>query len=786
MAWESAFCQQMLELALSEEDVEELRSERSIKHNKVTNEEIEQLTIDESLPLYERTVFILSSGQDVQKVSAIGSLYDVLLEEKDALRIFPLIESVIPSTVKDIQLATAHVLLKMLNNKLLTAEELSSMFLAYILDNLGSKDKELSDVWLELLLALLDSYSNKNINEQVLQFLVSNGSLTRCSLTRKICCQLVSYLAKCFDKKRVQLNLIPSMKALCQDIELEVRSCMCSQLDEMADNVDEEITEEFILPELCLLIQDEEATVRLAALSTITSLFSKVKSELLVNSDLISLTQKFYRKALPRKSFTDLLTCAKFIGKVMYYLKDHLAREDMTFYLDCYQVLCCQSVTDKKTNLDSSKLDTMQPTAVENDWDSECRYWCAFNFPAVLSSIPSEWFKQHLLPSFLHLMKDNHPAVRKAMACSLHEVLKLLTQDVHLTYNALKLCLTDTDIEVLHGVLSGLPATLECLHQSSSRQNYVLDLIPSLCTCEQTIAKSLRWRTHELYFRSIRDLHKYVTSDHIYYKFVPLLLYNLTASKVRPVKHAAGCTLLEFIKYNRSIDERKEICTRLITDLARSPSSRSRLLFLDICHFSTHFFSKRFFKDTFYDVVMDLAVDPIANVRIKFCELLPVLKAQIRLPYDRFLLQIHDQTVRRIMALEVDADVSVAIRRAIIKLDSVRLSTEGMVATDEDVIDQQREKEENEIMEECSRHKEVESGHQLKHRSQSVTERMEPLIRKPRQSGSFSFKELPKKGTTKSKESSLTKISSPSNSGSKISSKKSSSHTTAQQRRTPK
>lgn len=49
-------------------------------------------------------------------------------------------------------------------------------------------------------------------------------------------------------------------------------------------------------------------------------------------------------------------------------------------------------------------------------------------------------------------------------------------------------------------------------------------------------------------------------------------------------------------------------------------------------------------------------------------------------------------------------------------------------------------------LQECSRHKEVESGHQLKHRSQSVTERMEPLIRRPRHSGSFSFKELPKKG----------------------------------------
>ena len=35
MAWENAFSQQMLELSLSDEDVEELRSERSIKQAKI-------------------------------------------------------------------------------------------------------------------------------------------------------------------------------------------------------------------------------------------------------------------------------------------------------------------------------------------------------------------------------------------------------------------------------------------------------------------------------------------------------------------------------------------------------------------------------------------------------------------------------------------------------------------------------------------------------------------------------------------------------------------------------
>ena len=37
MAWEHAFSQQMFDLALSEEDVEELRSERSIKHTLIVS-----------------------------------------------------------------------------------------------------------------------------------------------------------------------------------------------------------------------------------------------------------------------------------------------------------------------------------------------------------------------------------------------------------------------------------------------------------------------------------------------------------------------------------------------------------------------------------------------------------------------------------------------------------------------------------------------------------------------------------------------------------------------------
>ena len=66
MAWENAFSQHLLDMALSEEDVEELRSERTIKQTTVTKEDIEALSVDETLTPLERVMYVLESGRDVQ------------------------------------------------------------------------------------------------------------------------------------------------------------------------------------------------------------------------------------------------------------------------------------------------------------------------------------------------------------------------------------------------------------------------------------------------------------------------------------------------------------------------------------------------------------------------------------------------------------------------------------------------------------------------------------------------------------------------------------------------
>jgi serine/threonine-protein phosphatase 4 regulatory subunit 4 len=50
-------------------------------------------------------------------------------------------------------------------------------------------------------------------------------------------------------------------------------------------------------------------------------------------------------------------------------------------------------------------------------------------------------------------------------------------------------------------------------------------------------------------------------------------------------------------------------------------------------------FSRKFFKENFFEAILELAADPIPNVRMKVCTLLPTLKKMTKLPYDANLLK---------------------------------------------------------------------------------------------------------------------------------------------------
>lgn len=97
-------------------------------------------------------------------------------------------------------------------------------------------------------------------------------------------------------------------------------------------------------------------------------------------------------------------------------------------------------------------------------------------------------------------------------------------------------------------------------------------------------------------------------------------------------------------------------------------------------------FSRRFFKENFFEFLLELGSDPVLNVRLKFCNVPPRLKSLLKLPTDRHLLQQLEQCVRKLHSSEKEPDVCAAVREAFMKLDKTKY--------EEDEMDQQKEEEE--------------------------------------------------------------------------------------------
>ena len=107
-------------------------------------------------------------------------------------------------------------------------------------------------------------------------------------------------------------------------------------------------------------------------------------------------------------------------------------------------------------------------------------------------------------------------------------------------------------------------------------------------------------------------------------------------------------------------------------------------------------FSKRYFKKNFFGDFLTLANDPVPNIRLKLCSLLPRLKGLLYLPSDRSLLKQLEETVKVLLIREKDRDVIFGVQKAIQELDKTEVGVDGVPSMDaeEDREDDRKSREE--------------------------------------------------------------------------------------------
>ncbi|XP_030070820.1 serine/threonine-protein phosphatase 4 regulatory subunit 4 isoform X2 [Microcaecilia unicolor] len=743
------------------EDLHELAIiERPVRRSLKTPEEIERLTVDEELNDIERAVYLLSSGQDVQGTSVVANL-PVLIRQNPVetiRRVVPKIREVLHVAGVEMQITAAYSFLTILQEELVSIHSYCHSFLQIILQNLEHRDTGVSNAWLETLLSVIEVLPKENLRHEddctgdvgpaaepfiaalqlagiapavavvlplrpgtqmhhfrgmpiprrpqwtgdsnILNPLISKAQLSQTVQSRLASCKILGKLANKFEIHVIKRDILPLVKSLCQDVEYEVRSCMCRQLEYIAQGIGTELTKTVVLPELVELARDENNNVRLASFESLVNLLTMLDPDDRIQI-VLPLVKSFCEKSF-KADESVLASLSLHLGKLCHGLQGVFTQDQHLWFLEFYKKLCRLGLHQENGHNDNQ----LQTIELEKKY-LLVRKNCAYNFPAMIIFVGSKNFHLELFSSFFCLCHDPEVPVRLTMATGFYEVAKLLSSNIYIIHKELITLMQDESLEVLDALLDHCPETLELMTTggenpgSETKLVMIPDLIPALIAAEQKSSASLKWRTHEKLLQKYACLPRIISSDQIYYRFLQRMFAILMSNNVLPVQKAAARTLCIFLRYNRKQEQRYEIIQKMIEQLGQGKSYWNRLRFLDTCEYIMELFSKSFFCKYFFLSVLDLTNDPVANVRMKICYMLPKLKSTLKLPTDKVLLQQLELCVRKLLCQEKDKDVLSIVKRTVLELDRMEISMEAFQKRyyEKDMLDQEKEREEHLLLE---------------------------------------------------------------------------------------
>ncbi|XP_006879158.1 PREDICTED: serine/threonine-protein phosphatase 4 regulatory subunit 4 isoform X1 [Elephantulus edwardii] len=682
------------------EDLQELTIiERPVRRSLKTPEEIERLTVDEDLSDIERAVYLLSAGQDIQGTSVIANLPYLMRQNptETLRRVLPQVREVLHVAGVEMQLTAAVSFLTILQEESVSIHAYAHSFLQIILLHVEHRDAGVSNAWLETLLSVIEVLPKETLRHEILNPLVSKAQLSQTVQSRLVSCKILGKLANKFDSLTIKREILPLVKSLCQDVEYEVRACMCRQLENIAQGIGTELTKTVVLPELIELSRDEGSSVRLAAFETLVNLLDIFDTDDR-SQTVLPLVKSFCEKSF--KADESILVSLSFhLGKLCHGLYGIFTPDQHLRFLEFYKKLCTLGL--QQENGHNENQTPPQILDQEKKYTS-VRKNCAYNFPAMIVFVDPKNFHLELYSTFFCLCHDPEVPVRYTIAICFYEVSKLLNSGVYLIHKELITLLQDESLEVLDALIDHLPEILELMStggESSTKENKLSslpDLIPALTAAEQRAAASLKWRTHEKLLHKYACLPHIISSDQIYYRFLQRMFTIMMTINVLPVQKAASRTLCIFLRFNRKQEQRHEVIQKLIEQLGQGKSYWNRLRFLDTCEFIIEMFSKSFFCKYFFLPTIELTHDPVANVRMKLCYLLPKVKSTLKIPADKHLLQQLEMCVRKLLCQEKDKDVLAIVKKTVLELDRMEMSMDAFQKKfyEKDLLDQEKEREE--------------------------------------------------------------------------------------------
>ncbi|KAL0122347.1 hypothetical protein PUN28_007226 [Cardiocondyla obscurior] len=623
------------------------------------------------------------NGDEIQKLSVIQNLPSLLATDTQSCmsRVVPKMQQSLATASTEFHIAASSTFKTILEQKLVSHNVFSQTFLQSILSCLESRDPVICHAWLETLLDVIELLPVEVIRAQILPLTISKGQLSQSTYSRVMCSRLLGKICTRFDSTMIQKEVLPTVHSLCQDVNSEVRASICLQLRFVAEGLGAESVKPALLPSLVELASDEESSVRYASVQTIVYLLPHLQEDTIKNI-IAPLVKKLCESATKSE---DNVICiiAQELGKLVLGLEKCLSMSEKAWFIKYFQQLA--QVGTPSLKKEKPHFIFVSSNSTQDERYLECRRHCAFNLPAIFIFV-SDFSKDAIFTTFDSLTSDHYYMVRKTVACGIHEVAKILgPKNSRIKGNLIKLLKDDSE-EVLQGLIPHIGLTLECLTESQTvgtdrMDSSLMEVGKALLKCEAEIAGTHNWRLTSLMHAQLEILPKCFSSDFIYSYFIPMAFSRILHARPIPVRLAAGTLFLVLLRYNMKPIQRAELRNRIFTDLANNPDCYVRMMFVRMMVEALDIFSSTYFKEHFFNVLLNLAEDPVANIRLKVVSLLPQLKNLLWMPTDKKLLASLESIVRHLENNEKDRDVLFILKSVKEKLNEIDIKYEGQNLT---------------------------------------------------------------------------------------------------------
>ncbi|KAH6602287.1 hypothetical protein BASA61_001272 [Batrachochytrium salamandrivorans] len=606
-----------------------------------SDEEVERFMVDESLTKSDRTLFILRNGSPLQKLSIANSLNhnSINYGEEFCTSVLPLILEMIVSESVAFQRTIGRFLSEFLSKSILPPKTVQSV-LSLSKKFLENKDEDTAAAWADVYISCIKHLSIDAIVQQILPDALADGGLAQPASYRIWCCRILGAIATRLDGKRIEDLFLFKALSLCQDTDYDVRKSMCYQLNSIAKGVGPKITKTVLLPEYLELVMDEEFVVREAAIDNLICLLEFLDSETR-SSTIIPL----WRRLCDERPHGIVNLIAKQLGAFLWQMKGDMADTDKKYFLAFYHSLVAPKISDETL-----------------------RGMCAYNFPGMVMLYKPANFDVLKFDKILDMMvSDTSLNVRNIVAQGFHElgVNAFKKTKEHL----IKLATTE-NIQILQTVLTHIETILKVYaSDETSKGTIQLDgLLVAIVNHERIHASThiLKWRVHYDILLSYKLFPDYFDSDLIFEQCVPSLFKILSTNTVMPIKSLVIETLVCFLRKIKRLEHRETILRQLI-ELKESRSCHQRILFLTLCETILNVFSRKFFRDHIFYHYLGLSRDSVANIRLRFCSLVPLVRCTLRTPLDMPILQKLIDATDSLATRDTDKDVMVAMKHILIQ-----------------------------------------------------------------------------------------------------------------------